>query len=213
MVPLPDSDRRLRQAAFALLLNTHAPVSQAHLAEVTGLRLDSVRAAVARLAATGWIDRAEDGRILGSEGLSIGTGPHRLQLPTGIFQTWCAYDSLGIAAALGADATIETACAVCRRKLTIDMNAGAPGPGRSERLWLADGGSDLRADFCTPTVLLCSADHAGTWAAQHEERGKALDLEEGAHLGAAAWAPSAGLARMLADQAASADAIESGSTI
>jgi alkylmercury lyase len=60
------------------------------------------------LGAAGWIDRDGDGRVTGSAGLSMKTGPHRLEIDGAAFRTWCAYDSIGIAAALAANAQIET---------------------------------------------------------------------------------------------------------
>ena len=70
------------------------------------------------------------------------------------FRTWCAYDSIGIAAALQTDASIRTDCAVCGTEIALDTHAGRPPVDRPERLWLASGGTDLRGDFCDPTVLL-----------------------------------------------------------
>jgi hypothetical protein len=201
MIPSADNDQLLRQAAFALILARHSPVTAPDIAKASGIGEEVVRPALDRLAGLGWIDRDSRGRVTGSEGLSLTDGPHRLLLDQGSFQTWCAYDALGIAAALGARATIRTTCAVCSQTLTVLMQAGTPMPSRPEIMWLSDGGSDLRKDFCTPTVLLCSGEHAATWAASHEGRGRTMSLEEAAALGGAAWAESSRLARTLGPSA------------
>jgi len=73
-----------------------------------------------------------------------------------------------------------------------------PAAARPERLWLAAGGDDLRADFCTPTVLLCSQAHADAWARSHDQQGELLDLEAGATMGGEHWATCAA-ARMVPD--------------
>jgi hypothetical protein len=51
--------------------------------------------------------------------------------------------------------------------LPVPIEADAERP---ELLWLAAGGAYLRAEFCTPTVLLCSPDHANAWAARQAAR-------------------------------------------
>ena len=49
----------------------------------------------------------------------------------------------------------------------------------------------MRDDFCAPTVLLCSAEHAQAWAERQAGHGRALDLRTAARLGAGAWASPA----------------------
>jgi Alkylmercury lyase len=129
--------------------------------------------------------------VTGAAGLSLTTGPHRLTIDGAAFRTWCAYDSIGIAAALAANAKIETECAVCGRTIRIRTHGGQPPAERPERLWLASGGSSLRGDFCDPTVLLCSVQHAAEWAEDQQGRGRAVDLIEASTLGAAGWASCA----------------------
>lgn len=152
---------------------------------------------VSTLAETGWLDLDASGRVVGAAGLSLSTGPHRLSLGESEFRTWCAYDSLGIAAALGADAVVETACGRCQTPIHLAFRAGVPERRGPERLWLADGGADLRGSFCTPTVLLCSAKHGGAWSETQDGRGQLLDLVEGARLGGLDWAGCASAARRL----------------
>jgi hypothetical protein len=45
----------------------------------------------------------------------------------------------------------------------------------------------MREDFCAPTVLLCSSEHAETWSERHEGRGRIIDLGAASRLGAGAW--------------------------
>jgi hypothetical protein len=53
----------------------------------------------------------------------------------------------------------------------------------------------MRADFCTPTVLLCSEGHAAEWARRQPAGGRALTLAEAADLGAQSWASAAAAAK------------------
>lgn len=70
-------------------------------------------------------------------------------------------------------------------------------------VWLAAGDADLRASFCTPTVLLCSPTHAAEWAERHGNAASVLDLATAASQGASDWAASAAAVQRL--EAADAD--------
>lgn len=198
---LPDARRALwsardgaelvREAGFALLFAHQRPVEAGQIAEVTGFSLPAVLTLLETLAAAGGVDRDADGRLTGSAGLSLDTGPHHLSLRGRSFGTWCAYDALGIAAALGDEARIDTTCGVCQQAITVDVVGGAPDRACPERLWLADRGTDLRVDFCSPTVLLCGAEHAAAWATGQGGRGALLDLEAAAAAGRRDWASCA----------------------
>ena len=190
-LPTTDLHERIREAAFALLLTEQRPIPAEEIARASGAPMDALLEMLDQLASAGWIDRDTDGLITGSAGLSLTTGPHRIAIDGTSFRTWCAYDSIGIAAALKANAAIRTECAVCGRAIALDTQAGQPPPGRPERLWLASRGTDLRGDFCDPTVLLCSPKHAAVWAERKGGHGRAVDLAEGARLGAESWASCA----------------------
>ena len=190
-LPAGDLHERIREVAFALLLTEHRAIAPDEIAAATGTPRDDLSEMLGQLAGAGWIDRDEDGWVTGSAGLSLTTGPHEIAIDGTSFRTWCAYDSIGIAAALAADAEIHTECAICGKEIELNTEAGQPPVGRPERLWLASGGTDLRGDFCDPTVLLCSPEHAADWAERQGGRGRAVELAEGALLGAEDWASCA----------------------
>ena len=190
-LPAADLHERIREAAFALLLTERRAIATNEIASVTGAPIPALATMLDQLADAGWIDRDEQGRVTGSAGLSLTTGPHRIAIDATEFRTWCAYDSIGIAAALKTDASIRTACGVCGVEIVLDTRAGRPATDRPERLWLAAGGTDLRGDFCDPTVLLCSPEHAAAWAERQSGHGRAVDLTEAARLGGEAWASCA----------------------
>jgi hypothetical protein len=191
MLDLSAEDRRIREAAFALIIRRPVPIEAADLARASGVSAAALPSALDRLAQLGRIDRDPEGRVTGSAGLSLTVGPHRLRLGSTTYRTWCAYDALGIAGAMQADATISTACAVCDRPIDVVITAGQPASGRPERLWLADDGPDLRTDVCAPTVLLCSAGHGAAWAWERGPTGRQVSLAEGAAMGAREWASCA----------------------
>lgn len=193
-LPAADLHERIREVAFALLLTERRPIGPDEIAAATGSPDAILSGMLDRLAAAGWIDRDQAGRVTGSAGLSLTTGPHRIAIDATEFRTWCACDAIGIAAALGADAAIQTECAVCGKEIALDTRAGQPPTDRPERLWLAAGGANLRGDFCDPTVLLCSPEHAAAWAERQGGHGRAVHLAEAARLGAEGWASCAAAA-------------------
>ena len=197
LLPALDAAGLLRQVAFALLLRDREPVEVTDLAGAIGMDVGAARAAVIGLAQAGWLDLDESGRVVGAAGLSLATRPHQLTLRDHPFRTWRAYDSLGIAAALAADAQVETACGQCGTSITLAFRGGVPDRSGPERLWLAVGGTDLRGSFCTPTVLLCSEDHGAAWSLAQGGHGELLDLAEGARRGGTEWAGCAEAARRL----------------
>jgi hypothetical protein len=194
VLPATEVYARTREAAFALLLTHRRPVLADELAALAGVSATTLNRLLDELAAAGWIDRDADGRVTGSAGLSLTTGPHRLAIEGAAFRTWCAYDSIGIAAALAADADVESECGVCGGTIRFRTHRGWPPADRPERLWLASGGTSLRGDFCEPTVLLCSAEHANVWSERQQGRGRAVDLAGAATIGSDAWASCAATA-------------------
>jgi len=189
---------RLRELAFGALLASAHPVEPSTLARLVGAGKRDIATALEDLAGDGLIDRDAQGRVLGARGLTLGDGPHGLVIDGHAFRTWCAFDALGIPGALGTDAQVRTACGVCRREIEIDLRDGLPSWTSSAVLWLSAGGANMRADFCTPTVLLCSPAHAEVWAERHGGRGRALTLAEAFALGARDWASAASTAAELA---------------
>ena len=197
LLPAIDTAGPIREAGFALLFRDHQAVEVEDLAATVAIDLDAAETAVESLAEAGWLDRDAAGRVTGAAGLSLTTGPHGLRLGDAEFRTWCSYDGLGIAAALGADAVVETTCGECESPIRLAFQAGVPERSGPERLWLAEGGADLRGSFCTPTVLLCGDTDGQAWAERHGGRGRLLDLVEGSRRGATDWAGCAGAIQRL----------------
>ncbi len=190
-----DLPERVREVAFAHLLATGKPVSGETIARDMGTSPVAVEAAIDTLGAAGWLDRDEGGRITGAAGLSLSDGPNRVEIGGREFRTWCAYDALGIPAALGVDARATTACGVCGINLAVPIHEGEPEGG--QLLWMSSGGDDLRRDFCTPTVLLCSEEHGREWGRRLADNGQLVVLATAADEGRQRWAGCARAARRL----------------
>lgn len=202
-------DVRLRDTAFALLVARARPLSLAELGEAMGTTAGSLEPVVGRLAADGLVDRDASGAVAGARGLTLVPGRHKLALGGAAFSTWCAYDAIGIPAALGEDARVATSCGVCGAELVVQIKAGRAPADSPERVWLPDGGANMRADFCGPGVLLCGPEHARTWAERAGGPGRAVSLHEAATLGRVAWAGAAVAARVLDDGATAPGRLDS----
>jgi hypothetical protein len=200
LLPAIDAAGQLREAAFALVLHHRRPIEIAELAGASGLSPQTALRIVDTLARAGWLDLDEQGRVNGAAGLTLADGPHDLQVGDASFRTWCAYDALGIPAALGASGEIATSCGHCGAPIGLALHAGVPARRGPELMWLAEGGdgADLRGSFCTPTVLLCGPAHGAAWAEAHRGQGQLLDLAEAARRGGGDWAGCASAAERLA---------------
>lgn len=130
----------------------------------------------------------ELGRLTGIHGLTLGRTRHSIEHAGHTHHTWCAFDAVGIPAALGITATARTDCPACGQELAVELNAGIPA-----RLpfvvWLPGGDcADLRADFCAHADMYCSPDHLARHIDTTNIAGNALDLADAASLGRGTWA-------------------------
>ena len=114
-------DDLVRHTAFALLVRDGrpVPVEQLATARPEELRGDALNEVLDRLVTIGHLDRDPSGAVVGAGGLTLGDGPHRLLLRGRDYRTWCAYDAIGIPAALGEEGAISTRCGVCGRAIAI----------------------------------------------------------------------------------------------
>ena len=119
----PDEVEIMRRAFQAILRGRPATVGE--LPAATGLPPAEVRAAVERLTERGAIVvEAERGEITGARGLSLAKTAHCLTLGAGRRYTFCAVDAVGIPAALGITATIESRCHHCETPLRLVVKDG-----------------------------------------------------------------------------------------
>ena len=104
--------------------------------------------------------------------------------------TWCAYDIVGIAAALGVDAVGNTQCGWCGRPIEVVIREGQP-EGNAAVRWLPDEScANVMADFCPSALLFCSQAHLDEWRAREGVgAGEAMDLESLAQRGRSCWGP------------------------
>lgn len=63
----------------------------------------------------------EDRRLVGIHGLTLRTTRHHFVHHARTHQTWCAFDSIGIPAALAIDAVAHTDCPTYGRHIDVEM--------------------------------------------------------------------------------------------
>ena len=161
----------------------------ATLAAECDLTLHEVEAALADLVGAGTITRDPAGPVVAAGGLSVVPARHRLQLDGQQFWTWCAFDGIGIPAALNVDALVETRCPTCGRALVVHVEAGRP-PADSQVVgWLPGGPcGNVQADFCPEANLFCGASHLAAWRETGDHEGATASLVELADIGRVTWA-------------------------
>ena len=189
---------RVRRAAFTRLLKTAAPVDVATLAADTDLTEPDVEAALAALAGAGAITRQPgstrqeptDGPVVAAGGLSVTPARHHLLLTGRTFWTWCAFDGIGIPAALDTDAVLTTHCPTCGQQIQVRVIHGQPPTGSSVVGWLPGRAcANVQDDFCPDANLFCTGAHLAPWrAAAGDPPGKVVTLPELATTGRHVWA-------------------------
>jgi alkylmercury lyase len=201
-------ERAILARAFRLRLDDHRPVSVARLAQT--LACDRAAEALTLLDHQGRIRRDQAGAVTGSHGPSLTPTPHELLLEhpntrAQRYWTWCAWDAVGILAALDASGRIRSTSPSSGATIQLDLHHGHPrDPDRELVVFLADthcctpatgadedadgrGSGSVIDDWC-PLVNFFEHPHAATaWAAEHGVRGTAVELAEATDRGSTAW--------------------------
>jgi alkylmercury lyase len=117
----------------------------------------------------------DEGDVVGMDGLTTRPTGHRITLDGVDLWTWCAYDIVGIAAALGSDAVGTTTCGGCGREIAVQIRRGTPDGDFVG--WLpAEACSNAMAEFCPSALFFCSREHLEAWRLETDAGpGEALD--------------------------------------
>ena len=176
----------MRRAAFNQLLSGQ-PASVETVADEAGLAQGQAQEAANLVASVG-IAEVDKGIIIGMDGLTTRPTRHGLVLNGIQLWTWCAYDIVGIGAALGVEAVGDTTCGACGEPIKIVIRAGQP-EEQGAVGWLPDEScSNVMAEFCPSALLFCSQAHLDEWKTREGVgAGEALDLESLAERGRSFW--------------------------
>jgi alkylmercury lyase len=186
---LSDLALELATAGFAALWNGRA----ARPEDLIPARPGPARRAAAELSDRGRAEIDEHGRVVGVHGLTLRPTRHGFVHAGRLHRTWCAFDSIGIPAALAIDAEARTTCPSCDQGLRIPICRGHPEVS-DVALWLPSPTiRHLMADFCAAADLYCDRSHLERRIDPARTPGEVLDLPGAAALGRTAWADVAGL--------------------
>jgi len=209
----PAFEHTLLARAFHLLLDDGRPVSRARLAQALASEPKRVEQALELLDRQGRIRRDPTGAVTGSHGLSVTPTPHELTLEQKPGQerrywTWCAWDAVGILAALDASGRIRSTSPSSGRPIQLAFHHGSPQRADPDLVvFLADtdccvpatntggdsgdsgccGSGSVIDQWCPLVNFFEHADAAQAWAAAHGVRGTTVPLAEAASQGKAAW--------------------------
>jgi len=183
---MPEATLAVRRAAFRQLLSGRPALIET-VADEAGLSTDAASEAVDLVVSVGMAE-VEDGTIVGMDGLTTRRTSHALVLDGVEVWTWCAYDIVGIAAALVAEAVGSTQCGACGQPIEVLIREGQP-EGSSVVGWLPDEScANVMAEFCPSALLFCSRAHLDEWRAGRDTTsGAALDIEALADRGRSFW--------------------------
>jgi hypothetical protein len=126
----PSGERQLTRWAFRFLTRAEAPTIPA-CAAALGLPVELVRCQWKRMAASGTATVTGDW-ITGTGGLSIAPTAHGLCLNGLGLYAWCALDTLGIPAALHADAVVTAPVAPTGETVPLTLRHGRLEPVPSD---------------------------------------------------------------------------------
>lgn len=149
LATLPGNAAAVRRAAFTRLRADRAPATVADLAADTRLDIGDVRDALDALVGTGTATLDEGSAVTAVGGLSVLPAAHQMLLVGEPFGTWCAFDAVGIPAALRVDAVTRTRCGWCGTRLDLTLTAGRPRVGSPVVGWLpGQTCANVQVDFC-----------------------------------------------------------------
>lgn len=193
ITPTDPVAERVRGAAFRRLLHTSQPLTAAELADDLDHTEPAVRTAIHNLSQQGRVRLDADGRVIGSAGLSIHPDRHQIDLDGRRFWTWCAYDILGIFAALRATGHAHSTSPDSGEPLQIRFRDGQPEPAPLVLFLPDDDYAACRTNtydqWCPNSNLFRTAAAATAWASEHGVTGSVLTLPEAADRGGQDWHP------------------------
>lgn len=127
--------------------------------------------------------------IVGAEGITLAETAHRLSIGDVDLYTWCAFDIVGIPAALKVDSLGVTNCVTCGRELRFDAAKGNFDLGsEGERIvgFWPNASGPVVTNFCPSALIYCSIDHLRAHKGESFD-GQALPIEDLASRGEITW--------------------------
>ena len=181
----------VRQTVFRSIL-AGQPIGEARISELTGLDEAVVGSTIDRLVAAGIATTDGDGgterMVDGAEGLTVRGSRHSIEISGNGLHTWCAFDVVGIPAALGLDTTGSTTCPTCGTEIALVVQAGEVVDSGAIGWWPSASGGPVIEAFCPSASIFCNRSHLEEWRASARAEGAPRTLVELAEAGRVTWA-------------------------
>ncbi len=167
--PTETHDERMFGLTLYRLLAKGSPITAADLAEALSLTPDEADRMIDLFA--DFLQRNEDGEVVGFGGLSVVPTKHAFNIPGVNLYTWCAWDTLFIPEIIGKTAEVVSTSPVTGRTITLTISpdgiTSADPEGTALSLVvpdLDDLRQDVRASFCGRVHFFGAIDEAREWA-------------------------------------------------
>jgi alkylmercury lyase len=180
------SDTIARQA-FRSLLEGGSPLTVSALARRAQTDEGLVTETFEKLRRAGRAEIDDDGRLVGVFGLTLRPTQHHLKLGDRQFFVWCAFDSVGIPAALGQSASVTSECAHCGKRISLDIMNGEPPDLPLVVSWSTASCESIREEFCPTINFYCDVEHYRASPAGLGRPDSFLTLSAAAELGKQNW--------------------------
>lgn len=172
---------------FRILLSDAVPVPVSRVIAQTSITEAAAREALAELQAIGRLQFDADEGVVAIFGLSLLPTKHRMSFRDRDFYTWCAYDSVGIPAALGESAEVRNNCEHCGKVIKFEIVNGRVPELPLVISWLVQPCASIREEFCPTVNFFCDEAHFLEWAPGGHPRSAFLTLEQAAVEGQKNW--------------------------
>ena len=192
--PLPDPvalETLVRATAFHLLFDRGEPIQPALLADVSGIRAETLAGMLDRLSQAGRVRRDDMGRVIGSGGLSVTPDRHLIVIEGRRFWTWCAYDIFGIFGASAANGQASSPSPPDGRPIEVRFSRGRPSQIDAvllrPHMELMECCDNVYEQWCPNSNLFATRELATTWAVANGVNGRVLSLDEAADQATEEW--------------------------
>jgi hypothetical protein len=180
----------VRKFLFHAMLSGQA-VPARTVALSTDLDEPKVRDIIDQLVKAGVATVTNDGQgdllVDGAEGVTTRTTRHSLLIDGLPLHTWCAFDIVGIPAALEIGATGSTDCPTCGRAIELSMVDGEVADHGVVGWWPATTGGPVIEAFCPSASLFCSSEHLDQWRVAQGASGSVKSVADLEALGRSTW--------------------------
>jgi len=120
------SDLAVRNATYSTFVESGRAPTRDEVSAVAGLDVEAIRESWGRLHLEHAIVLDDGGEILMAHPFSAVPTPFRVIADGRVWHANCAWDAIGICAALGRDGDIETTCADCDALIEFDIRGRSP---------------------------------------------------------------------------------------